>query len=180
MFPFLALAYALHMFLSHYFLRIMPGCAKCCLTHICMRHDGWIPSWCHIESEHILRNKTLRKRNSCCSPVDERAIRQGGFGYVTPEPCLPALPCLALPRLASPRLAVPRSAVMGCVGEGKVVYLSFSKRKNGARVLGALGTGLRVYGLKGEQTPPRTLRSSFPFLPRREGRKRKHSGLFVW
>ena len=55
-----------------------------------------------------------------------------------------SLPCLALPCLASPRLAVPRSAVMGCVGEGKVVYLSFSKRKNGARVLGALGTGLRT------------------------------------
>lgn len=55
-------------------------------------------------------------------------------------PCL-ALPCPALPRLASPRLAVPRSAVMGCVGEGKVVYLSFSKRKNGARGPGGTGYG---------------------------------------
>jgi hypothetical protein len=86
--------------------------------------------------------------------------------------CLLALPCLALPRLASPCPI----CFDGCVGEGKVVYLSFSKRKNGARVLGALGTGLRTER-RTDPTPHPPF--FFPFLPRREGRKRKHSGLFV-
>ena len=117
----------------------MPGSAKCCLTHIYMHHDGWIPSWCHIESEHILRRKKRSGRGISIAvhPVDERFAKEVSATLLRSS-CLLALPRLALPCLT-------RSALMGVWARVNLVYLSFSKRKNGHWV--------RIYGLKGERTP---------------------------